>query len=194
MTISSSKLAEVHPRFHTPAAAIVALPMVRGAGVCRQICRINRRRHLHRLDFYGLGAAIFPLRRVAKGAAIPYRVPGHPWTPLLFVLAAAAIVGNAIVVAFLDPKQFINWLSPSRFLLSASPPISGSNAPSPLNSVSKAFTKIGERASSGQVFPDQLPSFSRRGTACCARLKAVPLLRMRPVSTPCVFLSRKIQS
>src|SRR6185437_8121153 len=65
------KLAEVHPRFQTPAAAI------------------------------------FPLRRAARGAAIPYRVPGYPWTPLLFVLAAAAIVGNAIVVAFLDPKQFI---------------------------------------------------------------------------------------
>jgi uncharacterized iron-regulated membrane protein len=27
---------------------------------------------------------------------------------LLFVLAAAAIVGNAIFVAVLDPKQFIN--------------------------------------------------------------------------------------
>ena len=34
--------------------------------------------------------------------------PAIPWTPLLFVLAAAAIVGNAIVVAFLDPSQFIN--------------------------------------------------------------------------------------
>jgi hypothetical protein len=33
---------------------------------------------------------------------------GYPWTPLLFVLAAAAIVGNAIVVALLDPSQFKN--------------------------------------------------------------------------------------
>ena len=59
--------------------------------------------------FYGLGAAaIFPIRRASQGKAIPYRVPGYPWTPLLFVLAAAAIVGNAIIVALLDPSQFKN--------------------------------------------------------------------------------------
>jgi APA family basic amino acid/polyamine antiporter len=59
--------------------------------------------------FYGLGAAaIFPLRRASQGKPIPYRVPGYPWTPLLFVLAAAAIVGNAVVVALLDPAQFSN--------------------------------------------------------------------------------------
>ena len=40
--------------------------------------------------------------------SIPYRVPGYPWTPLLFVLAAAAIVGNAVIQALLDPSQFKN--------------------------------------------------------------------------------------
>jgi APA family basic amino acid/polyamine antiporter len=59
--------------------------------------------------FYGLGAAaIFPIRRASPGKAIPYRVPGYPWTPLVFVLAAAAIVANAIYLAFKDPTQFIH--------------------------------------------------------------------------------------
>jgi len=35
-------------------------------------------------------------------------VPGYPWTPLLFVLAASAIVGNGIIAAVRDPGQFKN--------------------------------------------------------------------------------------
>ena len=104
------KLAEVHPRFHTPAAAIVALGTWSAVLACAgKFAELIGGVIFIGWIFYGLGAAaIFPLRRAGKGLAIPYRVPGYPWTPLLFVLAAAAIVGNAIVVAFLDPKQFIN--------------------------------------------------------------------------------------
>jgi APA family basic amino acid/polyamine antiporter len=59
--------------------------------------------------FYGLGAAaIFPIRRANGSKPIPYRVPGYPWTPILFVLAAGAIVGNAVYAAFQDPDQFRN--------------------------------------------------------------------------------------
>jgi APA family basic amino acid/polyamine antiporter len=59
--------------------------------------------------FYGLGAAaIFPIRRASAGRPIPYRVPGYPWTPFVFVLVAAAIVGNAVYLAFRDPSQFMN--------------------------------------------------------------------------------------
>ncbi len=55
--------------------------------------------------FYGLGAAaIFPIRRASEGLPIPYRVPGYPWTPLIFVIVAAAIVGNAVFLAFSDPS------------------------------------------------------------------------------------------
>jgi len=61
--------------------------------------------------FYGLGAAaIFPIRRASKGKQIPYRVPGYPVTPLLFVLAALALVGNAIYAALKDPHEFIYLL------------------------------------------------------------------------------------
>jgi APA family basic amino acid/polyamine antiporter len=104
------KLAEVHPRFQTPAAAIVALGVWSAILACAgKFAELIGGVIFIGWIFYGLGAAaIFPLRRAGKGLAIPYRVPGYPWTPLLFVLAAAAIVGNAIFVAVLDPKQFIN--------------------------------------------------------------------------------------
>jgi len=106
-------LAEVHPKFRTPAAAIVTL------GVWSAI--LTQTGKFSELIggvifvgwiFYGLSAAaIFPLRRALGGKAIPYRVPGYPWTPLLFVLAAAAIVGNAIFRATLDPMAFRHVLA-----------------------------------------------------------------------------------
>jgi APA family basic amino acid/polyamine antiporter len=48
--------------------------------------------------FYGLGAAsVFAYRRKYPELPRPYRVTGYPWTPLLFVSAAAALVLNVIV-------------------------------------------------------------------------------------------------
>jgi APA family basic amino acid/polyamine antiporter len=47
--------------------------------------------------FYALGAAsIFIYRRRSPEVTSPYRVPGYPWTPLMFILAAAALVINTI--------------------------------------------------------------------------------------------------
>jgi APA family basic amino acid/polyamine antiporter len=104
------KLAEVHPRFQTPAAAIVALGTWSAVLACAgKFADLIGGVIFIGWIFYGLGAAaIFPLRRAGKSVAIPYRVPGYPWTPLLFVLAAAAIVGNAIFVAIHKPGQSIN--------------------------------------------------------------------------------------
>jgi len=110
-------LAEVHPRFHTPAAAIVVLcawsAVLTFAGKFSEL-----------IDgvvfvgwiFYGLsGAAIFPLRaklqRDGRVKEFPYRVPGYPWTPIVFLIAAAAVVGNAIFLATGDPKQFRHVLA-----------------------------------------------------------------------------------
>jgi APA family basic amino acid/polyamine antiporter len=102
------KLAEVHPRFQTPAAAVIAL----GVWSC-VLASIGKFAELAGgvifigWIFYGLGAAaIFPLRRASKGTPLPYRVPGYPFAPLIFVLAATAIVANAIFLAFRDPTQF----------------------------------------------------------------------------------------
>ena len=47
--------------------------------------------------FYGLGAlSIFAFRRREPHAVRPFRVPGYPVTPALFVAASAAIVLNAL--------------------------------------------------------------------------------------------------
>jgi APA family basic amino acid/polyamine antiporter len=48
--------------------------------------------------FYALGAAaVFVYRRRDPDAHRPFRVPGYPVTPLLFVLSAAAIVINTLI-------------------------------------------------------------------------------------------------
>jgi basic amino acid/polyamine antiporter, APA family len=103
-------LAEVHPRFRTPAAAIIALGIWSAVLACAgKFAELIGGVIFIGWIFYGLGAAaIFPLRRASKGQPIPYRVPGYPFTPFIFVLVAAAIVGNAIYLAFRDPVQFRN--------------------------------------------------------------------------------------
>jgi APA family basic amino acid/polyamine antiporter len=102
------KLAEVHPRFQTPAAAVVALGVWSAVLTCAgAFAELASGAIFIGWIFYGLGAAaIFPIRRASKGLPIPYRVPGYPWTPLIFVIVAAAIVGNAVFLALTDPQQF----------------------------------------------------------------------------------------
>jgi APA family basic amino acid/polyamine antiporter len=104
------KLAVVHEKFRTPAFAIVALGVWSAVLTCAgKFSELIGGVIFIGWIFYGLGAAaIFPIRRASAGRPIPYRVPGYPWTPFLFVLVAAAIVGNAIYLAFRDPSQFKN--------------------------------------------------------------------------------------
>ena len=103
-------LAEVHPGFRTPAAAIIALGVWSAVLACAgKFAELIGGVIFIGWIFYGLGAAaIFPLRRASQGKPIPYRVPSYPFTPFIFVLAAASIVGNAIYLAFRDPVQFRN--------------------------------------------------------------------------------------
>ncbi len=102
------KLGEVHPQFGTPAVAILALGvwscvLASAAGFAKLAGGVVFIGWI----FYGLGAAsIFPIRRATAGKPVPYRVPGYPFTPILFVLAATAIVGNAIYAAAKDPQEF----------------------------------------------------------------------------------------
>jgi len=105
-------LAEVHPRFHTPAAAIIVLCAWSGvltfAGKFSEL--IDGVVFIGWI-FYGVsGAAIFPLRRRGAGKE-PYRVPGYPWTPIVFLIGAVAVVGNAIYLATKDPQQFRHVLA-----------------------------------------------------------------------------------
>jgi len=92
------KLADVHPRFGTPAFAVAAgsaWSMVLAAtGTFEQLLTYVV---FVGWIFYALGAAcVFVLRRREPAAARPFRVPGYPWTPLAFILAALALVGNTI--------------------------------------------------------------------------------------------------
>jgi APA family basic amino acid/polyamine antiporter len=48
--------------------------------------------------FYGLGAlSVFVFRRTRPDVPRPFRVPGYPWTPALFVAAASGIVASTLV-------------------------------------------------------------------------------------------------
>jgi APA family basic amino acid/polyamine antiporter len=92
------RLAEVHPRFHTPAFAVLAgsawAAVLAVTGTFEQLLTFVV---FTGWLFYSLGAAtIFIYRRRRAEVASPYRVPGYPWTPLLFILAAAAIVINTM--------------------------------------------------------------------------------------------------
>lgn len=93
------KLAEVHPRFKTPAFAVIAGAVwsivLAISGTFDQLLTYVV---FVGWIFYALAAAsIFVYRRRAPDAVRPYRVPGYPITPILFVLAAAALALNTIV-------------------------------------------------------------------------------------------------
>ena len=93
------KLAEVHPKFGTPAFAIITscgwAAVLAWSGTFEQLLTYVV---FIGWIFYALGAgAVLVLRRTRPDAVRPFRVPGYPWTPILFIIAAIAIVGNAIV-------------------------------------------------------------------------------------------------
>ena len=91
--------ARVHPRFGTPSVAIW--------GLCAWSALLAMSGTFETLlayevfvgwIFYALGAAaVIVLRRKRPNATRPYRVPGYPVTPVLFVLAAIALVVNTII-------------------------------------------------------------------------------------------------
>jgi basic amino acid/polyamine antiporter, APA family len=93
------KLAEVHPKFHTPAFAIVALGLWSAVlSLMGQFQELINYTMFVAWIFYGLGAAaVFAYRRKFPDLARPYLVPAYPWTPLIFVVAATALVLNVIV-------------------------------------------------------------------------------------------------
>jgi APA family basic amino acid/polyamine antiporter len=93
------QLAKIHPRFRTPAFAVLAgsawAILLAATGTFEQLLTYVV---FTGWLFYALGAAsIFVYRRNAETGESHYRVPGYPLTPLLFILAAAALVLNTIV-------------------------------------------------------------------------------------------------
>lgn len=92
------KLAEVHPRFGTPAWAVLSTTAISAvyalSGTFDQLLTAVV---FSAWLFYGLGAtAIFVFHRRAPRAVRPYRVPWYPYTPALFVGASIAVVLNTL--------------------------------------------------------------------------------------------------
>jgi basic amino acid/polyamine antiporter, APA family len=92
-------LAEVHPRFGTPARAVAVsaawAALLAISGTFEQLFTYVV---FASWIFAALAAAsVFVLRRRRPDAPRPFRVPGYPWTPALFIATAAAIVLNTIV-------------------------------------------------------------------------------------------------
>ncbi len=100
------RLADVHPRYGTPALAIVAgalwSAVLALSGTFEQLLTYVV---FTGWIFYALGAlSLFVDRRRRPDAVRAFRTPGYPVTPLLFVGAAAAIIINAVVT---EPRQVL---------------------------------------------------------------------------------------
>jgi basic amino acid/polyamine antiporter, APA family len=87
--------ARLHPRFRTPAAAIVA----QGAWACLLLATRTYGQLLDYVTFadwifFGATAAtlIVYRRRDRAGTGSGFRLPGYPWTLLVFILASAYVV------------------------------------------------------------------------------------------------------
>ena len=101
------KLAEVHPRFRTPANAVIALGVWSAAlAMIGSFQKLIGYAMFVAWIFYGLGgASVFPLRRREPDVERPFRVPGYPWTPMVFVGSAFALVVNVIVATPWDAAK-----------------------------------------------------------------------------------------
>ena len=93
-----ARLARVSERFGTPAAAIILLAawsaVLAASGTFEQLLTYVV---FAGWIFYGLGAmSVFSSRRKHPTASRPFRTPGYPVTPLLFVAAAALLVLNTL--------------------------------------------------------------------------------------------------
>lgn len=93
------RLAEIHPRFRTPAFAIAATAfwasVLAITGTFEQLLTYVV---FVGWMFYALAAAsIFVYRRRNRAEPPAYRVPGYPWTPLAFIAAICAFAVNTII-------------------------------------------------------------------------------------------------
>lgn len=90
-------IAAVHPRFKTP---YVAIALCAALGVAFVLLRTFEQLAdtfvIAIVPFYALAvASVFPLRK-SSGYDPPYRVPGYPVVPALFILATLYVLGNAL--------------------------------------------------------------------------------------------------
>ncbi|MGI8496583.1 MAG: APC family permease [Gemmatimonadaceae bacterium] len=96
------KVASVHPRFQTPYISIL---LTAGLGVAFVLLRTFEQLAdafvIGIVPFYALGVgSVFMLRR-RKEYDPPFRVPGYPVVPALFIVATIALLANAVI----DPSS-----------------------------------------------------------------------------------------
>jgi APA family basic amino acid/polyamine antiporter len=89
---------DVHPRYRTPVAAIVAQGIWSGvlvlSGTLSQLVAYTG---FAVVLFAGIAvSAVFVLRRRMPDDPRPFRALGYPWAPAIFVIASAAMVVNEI--------------------------------------------------------------------------------------------------
>jgi basic amino acid/polyamine antiporter, APA family len=92
-------VARVHPRYRTPHVAI-ALAAVLGVAfvLTRTFEQLADTFVLSIWPFYGLAiAGLYRLRRTRPDLPRPYKVPGYPLLPAVFVAGVVYLVGNALV-------------------------------------------------------------------------------------------------
>jgi basic amino acid/polyamine antiporter, APA family len=89
----------VHPRFHTPAIAIVAQGMWSGVLVVSgTLSDLVSYTGFAVVLFSGIAvAALFVLRRRDPDAPRPFSALGYPWAPGIFIVASTAIVVTEVV-------------------------------------------------------------------------------------------------
>jgi APA family basic amino acid/polyamine antiporter len=123
------RLAIVDPRFGTPALAIVAIAawaaVLAASGTFEQLLTYVV---FTGWIFYALGGlSVLALRRREPDAVRPFRVPGYPVTPVLFVLSALVLVLNTVIaqplraaaglaVMLIGTPAFYLWRARSRAL------------------------------------------------------------------------------
>jgi len=91
-------VAAVHPRYRTPH---VAIGVMAGLAVVYLVFRTFEQLIeafiLASLPFWALGVgSVIVLRRTRPELPRPYRTPGYPLVPLLFVVAMSALVANSL--------------------------------------------------------------------------------------------------
>ncbi len=93
-----ARFAHIHPSYHTPSVSILGL-----AAWGSVLVFTGRYEDLFRYVIfaswilYGMtAAAVILLRKRCPGLARPYRVPGYPVLPALFVLGAAAVIWSSL--------------------------------------------------------------------------------------------------
>jgi amino acid transporter len=92
-------IAQVHPRFGTPARSIVLMAVLGMFYVfARTFAQLADQFIVGIWPFYAAGVvALFVLRKRHPEVERPYRTWGYPWVPAAFLLGAVFLLGNYLV-------------------------------------------------------------------------------------------------